>query len=132
MNTYNNLTHLTLTIQGGVARIPIIFFLTLSLSFLALANDVVQEAQLVLKVDPVFPTQPHNTRNYEGWVELKYDVNESGDVINVVVLDALPHRIFNRSAKKALEKWKYSPKTISEKPVVSKGLITKINFKLVE
>jgi len=104
----------------------------LSSPFLTFANDLIQEAELILKVEPTFPTQPYSGQILEGWVKLKFDVSELGNVTNIVVLDSLPNRIFNRSAKKALAKWKYSAKVINDKSVVSKGLVTTINFKLVE
>ena len=36
----------------------------------------------------------------EGWVQLKYDVTETGSVDNVVVLKSQPRRLFNQAAKR--------------------------------
>jgi len=94
--------------------------------------DVTQEAKLILKVAPKFPTQPYHNENLEGWVKLQFDVTELGEVTNIIVLESSPSRVFDRSAKKALAKWRYSPKVINNKPVTSNGLTERIEFKLTE
>ena len=109
----------------------LIFLLILSSSFFTFA-DTAQEAKLIIKVVPKFPTQPYHKDNLEGWVKLQFDVTELGVVTNIIILESYPSRVFDRSAKKALAKWRYNPKTINNKPVISKGLTETIEFKLTE
>jgi protein TonB len=62
--------------------------------------------QLNVKILPKYPTQARKSRQ-EGKVRLSYRVNSSGLVTNINVLKAMPKRVFNKSAIKALSQWKY-------------------------
>jgi protein TonB len=56
-------------------------------------------------------------------------VTSQGKVTDVLVLDAEPSEIFNRSAVAAVRRWKYDPKTINGVPVES-HLQLRLQFKL--
>jgi protein TonB len=45
-------------------------------------------------------------------VVLRFTITATGTVENPVVLDANPKRIFDRSAIRALKKWKYRPRIV--------------------
>ena len=66
----------------------------------------------------------------EGWVELAFDIDKSGNPINISVLDSHPEDVFDNEGIRALTKWKYKPKLVNGSPVVQKDLRVKLEFKL--
>ena len=57
-------------------------------------------------VAPIYPFKARRQR-LEGHVRLEFSVNESGKAENIVVVDAQPADIFEKSAISALEKWRF-------------------------
>ncbi len=87
------------------------------------------DATPIFRQEPKFPTKAARD-GIEGWVQLKFDINELGNVENVSVLNAQPKRIFDREAKKALRKWRYNPKVVDGKAIKQIGLTVQLDFKL--
>jgi protein TonB len=65
----------------------------------------------LVRVPPQYPIRAAE-RGIEGWVVLRFTITATGTVENPVVLDANPKRIFDRSAIRALKKWKYRPRIV--------------------
>jgi len=93
----------------------------------ALARD--GDATPIFRQEPRFPTKAARD-GIEGWVQLKFDINELGNVENVTVIDASPKRIFDREARKALRKWRYNPKVVDGKAIKQIGLTVQLDFSL--
>jgi protein TonB len=55
-------------------------------------------------------------RNIEGFVKARLDVNALGTVDSVEIIDAKPRGVFERSAIRALYKYKFKPQIIDGKP----------------
>ncbi|MCB0365353.1 MAG: energy transducer TonB [Bdellovibrionaceae bacterium] len=87
------------------------------------------EVMPLVRMEPQYPRKAA-MMGVEGWVVLQFDITPAGTVSNVRVMDSHPRRIFDRSARRALLKWKYRPKVIEGKPIVQEGLKVKIDFKL--
>lgn len=87
------------------------------------------DATPIFRQEPRFPTKAARD-GIEGWVQLKFDINELGNVENVSVINAQPKRIFDREAKKALRKWRYNPKVVDGKAIKQIGLTVQLDFKL--
>jgi protein TonB len=87
------------------------------------------DATPIVRIEPKFPTKAARD-GIEGWVQLKFDINELGAVENVTVTNAEPKRVFDREAKKALRKWKYKPKVVDGKAQRQVGLQVQLDFKL--
>lgn len=87
------------------------------------------DATPIFRQEPKFPTKAARD-GIEGWVQLKFDINELGNVENVSVIDASPKRIFDREARKALKKWRYNPKVVDGKAIKQIGLTVQLDFKL--
>lgn len=87
------------------------------------------DATPIFRQEPKFPTKAARD-GIEGWVQLKFDINELGNVENVSVINAQPKRIFDREAKKALKKWRYNPKVVDGKAIKQIGLTVQLDFKL--
>lgn len=87
------------------------------------------DATPIFRQEPKFPTKAARD-GIEGWVQLKFDINELGNVENVTVINAQPKRIFDREAKKALRKWRYNPKVVDGKAIKQIGLTVQLDFNL--
>ena len=93
----------------------------------ALARD--GDATPIFRQEPKFPTKAARD-GIEGWVQLKFDINELGNVENVTVINAQPKRVFDREAKKALRKWRYNPKVVDGTALKQIGLTVQLDFSL--
>ena len=60
------------------------------------------------KIKPKYPKAALMAGD-EGWVMLKIDINEAGEVENVRVIDGEKRSLFESEARRAVEKWKYRP-----------------------
>lgn len=61
-----------------------------------------------VQVAPLYPTKAKRD-GLEGYVTLTFDVDATGSPYNVKVVEANPRGVFDKSARKALRKWKYNP-----------------------
>ncbi|MFH0780561.1 MAG: TonB family protein [Pseudomonadota bacterium] len=77
------------------------------------------------------PPYPRRARrlNIEGWIRIKFVVDEHGHVDQVTVLDAKPKGIFEQSVLQCVGEWRFQPGTIGGR-VVKALLEQTITFKL--
>jgi len=88
-------------------------------------------ARPIVQVEPNYP--PDAARDgTQGWVKLRFTINEVGGVTDINVIDANPKRTFDREAKRALAKWKYQPKRVEGKAVSQPDMQVLLEFKLAE
>jgi len=87
-------------------------------------NDVIA----LLKVEPDYPRRAAR-EGIEGWVKLEFTVLEDGTVADVKVLQSSPNRVFDRSAIRALLRWKFKPRIVNGKAVKQRA-VQVIEFKL--
>ena len=87
-----------------------------------------QEARLVQHIAAEYPRDAAR-KGIEGSVDVSFTVTSQGKVTDVLVLNAEPSEIFNRSAVAAVRRWKYDPKTINGVPVESHKQL-RLQFKL--
>lgn len=83
----------------------------------------------IVKVPPQYPRRA-SQRGIEGWVLLEFTVTETGAVLNPIVIDANPPGLFNRSAIRMINKWKYKPLIKKRKAVQRKGVQHLITYQL--
>lgn len=71
------------------------------------------------------PSYPDRARRLgkDGYVKVRYDIDEDGRVINVEFLETSPKGLFERDVKRAMNRWKYEK-------LPAKGYITEIYFKV--
>ncbi|GAB3030790.1 MULTISPECIES: energy transducer TonB [Oleiagrimonas] len=88
----------------------------------------IQNAVLVSSVNPRYPSVAFRRRQ-EGWVDVQFTVDASGNVKNATVLDAKPRHVFDRAAISAVERWKYRPALNNGRPFPV-TMRRRINFSL--
>ena len=74
----------------------------------------------LLRFDPVYPRKAAQAGT-EGWVKVEFTITAQGDVIDAVVVDSRPRRVFNNSALKAIQKWQFKPRVIDGRPVQTRA-----------
>nr|WP_281255948.1 energy transducer TonB [Cognaticolwellia beringensis] len=60
------------------------------------------------RVEPKYPAKAA-AESIEGSVVLKFDIDRTGMVKNVEVVNGSPAYVFDKVAKTALEQWQYEP-----------------------
>ena len=56
------------------------------------------------------------SKEIEGWVLIRFTVTETGSVADPEILRSEPPGVFDRSAKRAVLKWKYQPQIVDGTP----------------
>ena len=56
------------------------------------------------------------SRGIEGFVEMRFTVTETGAVADPEILRSQPPGVFDRSARRAVLKWKYQPQMVDGQP----------------
>lgn len=79
----------------------------------------------------VAPIYPHRARasGIEGWVDLQFTITAMGTVTDVKVI-ASSHQIFETTAVRAIQKFKYRPRIVNGQPVAVTGIEYRITFQL--
>jgi protein TonB len=83
----------------------------------------------VVRVPPQYPLRA-SERGIEGWVELEFTISKLGAVKDPAVLNSHPSSIFDRSALKAIRRWKYNPKIEDGEAVERPGVKVRLKFEL--
>ena len=81
------------------------------------------------KVEPEYPEKALK-ENIEGYVILEFDVDTTGSVDNVSVIESDPPDVFDKSAVSAARQFKYTPKYVNGQPVRVKGVINRIFYEI--
>ncbi|MFT4924690.1 MAG: TonB family protein [Phenylobacterium sp.] len=77
-------------------------------------NRVALPPKRVHSVDAKYPKEAYE-KGLEGWVWLEFDVDESGAVKDVDILDAYPDKTFNRAIYNAVRRWRYETFSVDGK-----------------
>src|SRR5690554_4265881 len=90
-----------------------------------------QQASEVMPLNEVMPEYPDmaRRRGIEGFVRLGFTINANGRVENIEVLEASPPNVFDRSARRAAARWRFTPGMENGIAVPRKAVKT-IEFKL--
>jgi protein TonB len=82
----------------------------------------------IVRVQAQYPRRA-SERGLEGYVVLTFTVNKLGRTENVTVLESTS-RVFEKSAIKAVLKYRYKPKVVDGDPVATPGVTYKLTFTL--
>jgi protein TonB len=94
------------------------------------AGDLDQPPREVVKTPPLYPLSARQ-REIEGYVQVRFLVDERGRVSELSVLDSSPRRIFEDSVLRAVPGWRFEPGRIDGRPV-SSWVVTTIRFEMEE
>ena len=75
------------------------------------SRDVTPVVSVVAREQPEFPREAMRAGIDQGNVRAKLSINAAGDVTEVTILQAQPPRVFDRSVKQALARWKFNAGT---------------------
>jgi protein TonB len=87
------------------------------------------EAIPKVRINPRYP-RIAAVKGIEGFVTLSFDISNNGSTKNINIVDASPKGIFERDAKRALKKWKYSPKMEGNVAIEQLGQEVTLEFQL--
>jgi protein TonB len=90
--------------------------------------SLARELTPLVRFPPEYPMSA-NVQRIEGYVLLRFTVSETGTVSDPEVLRSEPPGIFDRSATRAVLRWKYQPQLANGKPIKVVSY-TRITFKL--
>lgn len=93
------------------------------------SNTAKVEPKLKTEVVPKYPLKAARG-GLEGWVELKYSINPDGTVSDVDIMNSKPRVIFDKEAKRALNKWHYHPSYVNGQAVKLENRTVKLSFTL--
>jgi len=82
----------------------------------------------IVKVAPVYPSSAQ-ARGLEGYVIVEFTVTKNGSVKEPVVVEST-NAIFNKSALKAVLKFKYKPRVVNGEPIDVLGVRNKLTFQM--
>ena len=57
-------------------------------------------------VEPKYPEHAYNN-GLEGWVWLEFDIDESGAVVDIELIDSYPEKTFDKALINAVKRWQY-------------------------
>ncbi len=82
-----------------------------------------------VRIEPLYPRDAL-LEGTEGSVSLVFDIDETGRVTNIRVIESKPHRVFDKAAVNALRKWKYQAKTEGGQPVTVRNQTVTLEFEM--
>lgn len=82
----------------------------------------------VVRIPPQWPREAL-LEGIEGWVEVEFTVLADGSVTDARVVESEPRRVFDRSALRAILRWKFKPRIVDGQPV-SRRATQRIDFEL--
>ena len=87
-------------------------------------KDVASAVTVLSREQPDFPREAVRAGVESGSVRARVVINAAGGVSSVVILEARPARVFDRSVSQALQRWKFNP------GAEGRTYETEVNFKL--
>lgn len=82
----------------------------------------------VSRIPPVYPAGA-KLRGTEGWVRVRFEVDEQGEVGKVAVIEAEPEGVFDDSVVRCVQQWRFKPGTVGGVPVRAQAETT-VRFEL--
>jgi protein TonB len=85
----------------------------------------------IFKVTPNYPLTAAK-RGVEGYVVIRFTVDELGRIVDPEIVEAMPAGIFNRSALEAVRRFKYRPRVLNGQPTRVTGMLHRLVYELAE
>ncbi len=77
----------------------------------------------IVQVAPRYPAEAVRER-LEGWVRLGFTILPDGSVADPEVLESQPGRVFDSSARAAIQRWRFRPRVVNGEPVAARAELT--------
>ena len=74
------------------------------------------DAVAIVRVEPQWPREAL-IQGIEGWVRVEFTIRTDGSVANPRVIESEPGRLFNQSAIRAIQRWRFRPRMVDGRPV---------------
>lgn len=84
---------------------------------------------MIVSINPDYPISAI-TRNIEGYVTLEYTVGKDGATRDIRIIESYPSSTFDKSAIRALEKYKYQPAILNGVAIETRGYQIKLTYKM--
>jgi protein TonB len=86
----------------------------------------------LMPIVAITPDYPERAKKMgaQGYVTLEFTVDRRGQVRDARVLEAQPRGIFERSALRAIERFRYRPRVVDGKALAVTGVRTRLRFSL--
>ena len=90
-----------------------------------------ESASPIMPIHRVEPRYPYKAsqRRIEGYVVIRFNIDEKGRPVDLEVIEATPKRVFEREAVKALKQWRYQPMLEQGQPVTHHRQTVKLEFR---
>lgn len=85
----------------------------------------------IVRVNPTYP-QRASQRGVEGWVVLEFNINTDGQVTDARVIANEPSGVFDRTALRAISRWRYRPRVVDGEPQEVEGVQVRLTFTLTK
>lgn len=82
----------------------------------------------IAQAPPIYPMRARRM-GIEGWVRVRFIVNENGRVIDVKIIESRPGKVFNNSVLRCVSAWRFTPGTVEGEPVKT-WVETTVRFEL--
>jgi periplasmic protein TonB len=92
-------------------------------------NGVDTDVLPLVRIDPIYPTRAL-TKEIEGWVRVRFNINAAGEVTNPEIVASNPANVFDAEVLKAVVRWRYTPKIEDAVAVERRGIETVLKFAL--
>jgi protein TonB len=83
----------------------------------------------LVRVDPEYPPRARQ-QGIEGWVDVEFTISPVGTVENARVIGSSPPYVFDRSALKAVRRWRYNPRMERGVAVARAGVKVRLRFEI--
>ncbi len=83
----------------------------------------------IVKIAPAYPMTARS-RGIQGYCTVEYTVTAAGTVKDVVVIDADPKGIFDKTSVDAARKFKYKPRVVNGEPIAVRGVRNIFRYQL--
>lgn len=90
-----------------------------------------RDAQPLVRIPPQYPERCMQRAKAKETVFVEFDVTPDGTTTNIRAIEST-NSCLNGAATKSVERWKYQPKIVDNKPEWRRGVQTAITFELAE
>jgi len=75
------------------------------------AGDLDSGLTTLVRIPPIYPMSAKN-RGVEGWVRVRFIVNEDGSVSDIAITQSKPQKIFDDAVLRSVAGWRFKPGTV--------------------